>query len=312
MHKKRNIRLLLSLVALTCLTSVAYFISKKEAYTVANPDMFKVEDFKTIDRILLESKTDTVNIAFDGTRWRLNNEHNADRQMIDLLFATLQQVTPKRPLATNVRDSVARNLITNGVRVSLYRGEGLQKTFYAGGNPQKSQAYFVDPETSTPYLMAIPGYRVYAAGILELDKNGWRDKYAFGFNWRNFERMEVSFPAKPSDNFAVSMTDDFFGIEGVQATDTSRLNTFLDNVSLLMVSQYLKKEEINTDSLSHEQPDIRIVVKDIGKREYSLSIYLTPEDTKEIIGLLNDIQPVLFNYRDIRNIVKPKSHFLGE
>ena len=310
MQEKKNIRSLITLVTLLLLTVIVYSISQNSHKTITDPDIFQVKDYNTIDRIVLESPADTISIGFDGTRWRINERYQADRQMVDLLFATLQQVKPRRPVAAAISDSIASRLKAAGVRVSIYTGNDLQKIFFAGGDSHKTQAYFMDPETAGVYVVGIPGYRVYASGIFELDKNEWRDKYVFAFNWRNFERMEVTFPGKPAENFAVAMHENFFGIEGISQTDTSRLNTFLDDVSLLTVAKYLNDSQISTDSLLREKAQMHIRVKDIGKREYSLAIYAEKRGRDQVPGLVNETQVALFNQRSIRNILKPKSYFL--
>src|SRR5690606_34987203 len=97
MNRKRNIRLTISLLVLIVLTIVIYTVSHRKNYAVTDPDIFQLDDYKAIDRVSLTSNAETIDIAFDGTRWRINEAHAADRQMIDLLFATLQQVKPRRP-----------------------------------------------------------------------------------------------------------------------------------------------------------------------------------------------------------------------
>lgn len=310
MNRKRNIRLTISLLVLIVLTIVIYTVSHRKNYAVTDPDIFQLDDYKAIDRVSLTSNAETIDIAFDGTRWRINEAHAADRQMIDLLFATLQQVKPRRPAPAALRDSIANALKASGVDVTLFSGTEAKKNFIAGGDARKTQAYFLDPETSDVYLVGIPGYRVYASGIFELDESGWRDKYVFGFNWRNFERMEVSFPEKPSDNFSVALTGSFFGIESNAETDTSRLNTFLDDVSLLTVVKYLNDNEMNADSLLRQKAQMQILIKDIGKREYSLGIYPARQLRNEVPGLINGRQAALFNPQDVKNLIKPKSYFL--
>src|SRR5690606_27214845 len=130
----------------------------------------------------------------------------------------------KRPVAKASRDSIFNALAQSGVTVSLYAGDESRKKFYAGGNRAKTQALFADPETQQVYAMAIPGYRVYVSGILELGVNGWRDKLVFGFNWRNFKTLEAHFPGKSSEDFSVSMTGAFFAVQELQKTDTAKLN----------------------------------------------------------------------------------------
>lgn len=313
MYKKRNIRLFVSLVILVIITASVYVLTYEGSLTSKEEVNFKVDDFNVVSRLAMTSATDTVNLSYNGSRWRVNDSYDADRSLIDLIFATLQQVKAKRPVANAISDSIAMVLKQSGVRVSLFDKEKLLKTFYAGGNAQKNQAYFMEDATeATPHVMAIPGYRVYASGIFELDKNEWRDKYVFNFNWRNLQRVEVIFSGKPSQDFSISMIDAYFGIEGMPTADTSRLNSFLDNVSLLTVDKYLPEKPHITDSLLLARSEIRIVVKDVSNRPFILALYLPVRDKRWVLGLINDTEPALFDIRKIQEIIRPKSYFLKE
>ena len=55
----------------------------------------------------LNLRTGNVTLKYNGSRWKVNDEFNADPIMIDVLFATLQQAEPRRPLAASLKDSVA-------------------------------------------------------------------------------------------------------------------------------------------------------------------------------------------------------------
>ena len=86
--------------------------------------------------------------------------------MIEVLFATLQQAEPKRPVSPSIRDSVRQDLRQRGVRVSLFSSGVKEVGFYAGGNMKKTQAFFShEQKDETPYVITIPGYRVYVSGI---------------------------------------------------------------------------------------------------------------------------------------------------
>ena len=99
-----------------------------------------------------------------------------------------------------MQDSVAMVMDSQGVKISLYHTDELLQEFLAGGNSAKTQAYFKKPSEKESFLMDIPGYRVYASGIFELEENGWRDKYVFNFNWRNFQSLKSVFPDNQKNN----------------------------------------------------------------------------------------------------------------
>ena len=307
MQEKNNRKRLILLAVLTLATLFVFWWIQPENRLDMDQDVFAVEDLSTIDRVEFETDTSEVTLLFDGSSWRVNDQYRADADMIRVLFATLQQARPKRTVANFQRDSIFRSLEKSGVRVSLYAGEEVREQFYAGGNTSKTQAFFGDPESSEVYVMSIPGYRVYVSGILELGESGWRDKFVFGFNWRNFKSLEAQFPKNPSQNFTVSMDRNFFGIAGSPQADTAKLNTFLDDVSLLTTEAYITEPEL-IDSLKDETAIMQITVTDIGNRTYELKLF-DPGAGAEVIGLLQNSQAVLFDKRKIGRLLRPKSFF---
>jgi hypothetical protein len=307
MQKRRNKSRLMLLAVLTVLTLLAFWWIQPENRIDVEQDVFQVEDLSVINRVTLVSDSAEVSLAYDGARWRLNDTLNADPDLISVLFATLQQATPKRAVPRASRDSILQALKTSGVTVSLFEGQQPVQQFLAGGNASKTQSYFADAHTGEVYVMAIPGYRVYVSGILELSSLGWRDKFIFNFNWRNFKRLETSWPKKRSENFVVAMQKDFFGIEGMAEVDTAKLNTFLDNVSLLTVDEYVYKPGL-IDSLKAVEAQLVLTITDVGNRRYSLRLY-DSGGLRQVLGLVHGNQVAVFDRRKMQQILKPRSFF---
>jgi hypothetical protein len=309
MQEKRNIRLLILLSVLVTVTVGIYFVFRTNTSTVVDKALFKLSDYSTINKVILEKDHKTIELKFDGARWKVNDQL-ADRSMIDVLFATLQQVEPKRPVAESLQDSIATFLNSNGVVVKLYDGDNLLKEFIAGGNATKTQAYFKYPDEADSYVMVIPGYRVYAAGIFELEEYGWKDRYVFNFNWRNFKSLKASFPHTPKNDFEVAMGESYFEILGMAALDTTRLNDFLDAISLVEVDQYVNPEEIiGYDSLLTTIPLMKVEVNDISGKTYSLSLYDQPKEM-QILGFIQGIHPAYIDRKKVQGLLKGKAWFM--
>jgi hypothetical protein len=306
MQKKKNIILAVSLVVLVIASFMVYRINLTDD-THADQTIFRVPDFTKIDRVVLTSSEGEVNLTVDGSRWKVNGTYLADRNLIDVLFATLQQAEPKRPVAARLQDTLTAQLNHKGIHVKLYSGDELLKAFDAGGNSSKTEAYFKETDSSTPFIMVIPGYRVYVSGILELGASGWRDKYIFGFNWKNFSELRTSFPNKPAAGYTIRMDNNGVKLEGISNPDTARLNDFLDQVSLLTTTQFTKT---SIDSVLGLNPIMKIIVKDVANREYSLNLYLGMKNSDLYLGVVNGIDPALFDARKIRSILRTKDYFL--
>src|SRR5687767_14357872 len=267
MQRKRNIQLLFALGCLIATTALLlFFFNRKEE--VVDKNIFRVEDLKEIDKIVLTKNEKTIELKFDGARWKVNNQL-ADRSMIDVLFATLQQAEPKRAITESLQDSISTILKNEGVKVNLYSADELQKEFLAGGNANKTQAYFKNPADDECYLVVIPGYRVYTSGIFELKENGWKDKHVFNFNWKNFQALKSTVPGFSKNDFEISMGKTYFEVKGIISVDTTKLNDYLDAISLLTVDQYVTREEVTGyDSLLHAKPFLELQVSDVSGKNY--------------------------------------------
>lgn len=301
MQEKKNKRLFLLFLLLVLTIGVLIYTQQRSEEKFEQKDIFKVEDLKAIDKVELRSAKDTILLSFSGNRWMVNGMEPADRDMVDVLFATLLQAEAKRPVAESKNDSLTQHLQQSGITVNLFEQGSLIKSFVAGGNGAKSEAYFVS-DASQAYVMQIPGYRVYVSGVFEMSESDWRDKYVFAFNWTNFKNLRVTFAGKPADDFEIKMLDDYFGIEGIQA-DTTRLNDFLDAVSLLTVDQYT-----SGDSLRQQIPVFTITVSDIADRQYKLAVFDISERGKTAC-YLNEKQAAWIDNRKLARLVRNRDFF---
>src|SRR5689334_19973532 len=123
MEEKKNKRLLISLTVLIALIVVFYWRGSDTGAEEINKEVFLVEDYQTIDKVVLESGSQKTELKFNGTRWKVNEKLDADRNMISVLFATLQQARPKRKVSAQIEDSIKTQVKNNGVKVSLFAGQ---------------------------------------------------------------------------------------------------------------------------------------------------------------------------------------------
>jgi len=303
---KRNRALLITLLLLTSITAV-YYMYIQNNKTDVNADTFRVKDLTTIDKVLLETNNQVVELTYDGVRWMVNGAL-ADRNMVDVLFATLQQAQPLRPVARALQDSVLRVVQQTGVKVSLFSEGNSELTFWAGGNLRKSQAYFIKAGEGA-FIMNIPGYRVYVSGIFELGKGDWKDKYTFQLNWRNFTGLTVQFPGDQANDYSIRFTNGFFSVEGLAATDTTKLNDFLDAISLLTVGQYAENSTLQ-DSLNSINPQLLVTAYDVAAKEYTLALYWKEEIPDRVIGIINGTQLAFFDKNKLLAILRKRNYFM--
>jgi len=314
MQEKKNIRLLISLVTLSAACVLVAFFGSADTLMQVDKNLFRVDDQMQVSKVLLtnaKTKTETE-LKFDGSKWVVNNSFEADQQLITVFFATLLQAEPKRPIAETLQDSISSKALKNGIRVQLFEDNQIVKDFWVSGNDQRTETYFQLAADNTPYLITIPGYRVFVASLFELAPVEWRDKWIFNFNWQNFKSLSMSFTREPKEDFIISFQNQSFGIEGL-TSDTTRLNNFLDAVSLIRGEQFIMAGTSKWyDSLLQTAPNYTIVVTDIAKRTHQLEVFPPIRQQQGVLGRLNGELPVIFNPEAIVPISRKRSYLIGK
>jgi hypothetical protein len=311
MQEKKNIRLLISLFAISGLCILLVFFGGRSEHEEVDKNLFRVDDQTQVSKIVLStpSKDQEVEIRYDGTKWIVNNSFEADNQLITVFFATLLQAEPKRPVAETLQDSIANRMEKQGIRVKLFEGEQLVKDFWVSGNDQRSETYFQLADDKKSYLITIPGYRVFVASLFELSEAEWRDKQIFNFNWQNFKSLKVHFPQQTNQDFTISFANKLFGIEEVAVADTTKLSAYLESVFNLQADQFNINSSSGYDSLLKTTPVYSITVTDIASRTYQLEVFPPLKGEQVILGRLNDNLSALFNPKQIAQISRKRSYF---
>jgi hypothetical protein len=308
MQGEKNIRLLISLIALSTVTTLLFLFGNSNRSDI-DKSIFKVTDQNTIDKVVFESVKGKVELKFEGAKWRVNSKYEADAELVTVFFASVLQAEPKRKITGAQQDSIKNRIAKEGIKVSLWVGEKREKEYWVSGNDQKTETYF-QLANDAPYFVTIPGYRVYVASIFELSENEWRDKRVFNFNWQNFKNLKAHFPQQPSQDFTISFANKLFGIEEVAVADTTKLSGYLESIFNLRVERILTKTESTPyDSLRATEPMLQIEIQDISKRTIDLKIYPPTKRSELVLGVMQG-EPVLFRPTSVAPVVRRKDYFL--
>ena len=298
--------MLISLVVLTVITAL-FFLLDKTSQSRIDKDLFKVKDLKAITRFVLKSKDDSTVLKYEGSKWKVN-QYDADQRLVTIFFATISNADPKREVALSLRDSIRKEMEQQGIRVSLYDRNEKVKEFIVSGDDSKKETWFLLPGNPTPYIMVIPGYRFWVYSVFELSVGEWRDKRVFNFNWQNFRDLEVRFKEDSSWNFKATFKDRMVRISGLIETDTTKINDYLDAVSLLKASQFLTDNEAKLyDSVYNLSPQLEIDISDIADQHFKLGIFITKK--KEVLGKINDGERIIIDTKSLLAISRKKNYF---
>jgi hypothetical protein len=308
MQEKRNKQLAASLVVMIIAIVTFWFFAFRESKIEVDEGALIVPDLANVDRVEMESAQGKVVLRFDGTKWTVNDQYPVDRRSIQVLFGTVENIKPRRPVGEKQLESVRKELQTHGTTVRFYAKDKLLKTYTAGGIPAKAEAWFQVGD-GNPLIVNIPGYRVYSAGVFEQTVNDWRDKRVFALNWRNFKSLTTTFTKDPRETFTISGRNRTFSVEGMSEVDTARVNTYLDDVSLLVGDGFYKQgQRARIDSLIAGPTSFDVVVTDVGNQSFRLEIFPPLRTEPNVFGRVNG-EVMIFPRAEIVRIAKKKSWF---
>lgn len=310
MQRRRNIKLFIILLLAIVASAAAYFATREGDKLSVSRDKFSYQDPSEINRVVFTTDTSTHSLTFEGHEWLVDQEYKADASRISVLFAILKQMRVRRQVSKQQQERIAQKLEQEGVKVDFYEGDKLVHQFFIAGDEESSLTYVAATPEEQAYIVEIPGYRNFLAGIFQLDKNGWRDPLVFDINWSNLSQVRVIYPDQQQNSFNVTYDDPFYRVSEVEQTDSTKLVDFLDEVSLLYVNDYLNEhEEQKFAEYIKPGPQAAIQVEDVGNNVYTLEIYDNLPNGKEIIGRIDSTHYAVFNVNMIRSILRPARFF---
>ena len=307
-QQKKNIRLLITWLLLVAVTSFVYFSQGPSERVNVPRDLFSLTDPSVIDRIRLSSATAENTLKYSNTVWKVNDLYKADPQRVTVLFAILKQNRTRRKVAKNRQGTVDSLMASNGIDVVFYRGAEEVKKFRVASSEDGNLSYF-QQRPGENYVVEIPGYRVNLAGIFELDENGWRDPLVFDINWANLQEVNLSYPGRAAGQFDVIYDGRSLQIRQLAEADTAKLTELLDKISLLHAREYLDAEEIE-EYPGYPAPTQAIVtVRDITGNFYTVEFFEQGTDQQEILGRIDSTGYAVFEFNQVRRILRPKRYF---
>jgi hypothetical protein len=106
------------------------------------------------------------------------------------------------------------------------------------------------------------------------------------------------------------MGKNYFEVKGIAAVDTTKLNDYLDAVSLLTVDQFVNKDEVEGYDRVIQNPSLLdLQVSDVSGKTYSLSLYEFGSKTT-VLGIIQGSQPAFFDKRKVVAILKRNDWFV--
>lgn len=240
-QSKKNIVLLTVWMILVLLTIVAYSYNPYERKSTSfEEDLFAIENAnQSISKIELNGENFKNTLERQGNSWTVNQEYLMDASMQQVFFKLLEQVSVQRPITGDNSTQIKQNVLDSGVQVNIYGNENLLNSYIVGGDFQAMRSYFVKGEDV--YLVQLPGYQSYVAGIFEVPENDWRDRVVFDGIWQDMVSLKINRSNEKAVEFKYE--DRLLRIQNQQA-DTAEVMNFVERFNYFFVDQFLPEDHI--------------------------------------------------------------------
>jgi hypothetical protein len=276
MNFSGNIKLGFILGLLILVSLALQFWDSKQNKTSWDTDLFVIDNIDQVDRVVITRGGEVMDCrAFSGG-FMINNQFLMDENLLTVLAAVFQQVRVRRPLAGDFSEEIKDNIYNTGSQVKVYQGDIIRSSFWAGGDQQKKDSYFIDQEGNV-YLVHLPGYTSYVSELFELPMEKWRSRQIFLNSWRSLISFSYQ-DFKQSDNdFQINYQDPFFSVSGIQRLDSNRIVNYLQDLVTLKASALV-------DTTIQDMPWLELSTTDIDPaKNQTLTLY-GDQSQKVVLG----------------------------
>ena len=266
--------------------------------------LFTLGENTVITSVLLKRQEGQVQLEYVGGVWEVNGKFPIDESMRDVFFAVLSTIEVRRPVAANQKDSIADYLRNQGTQVNITNNGVEVMSYYVGGDKNQYLTYFMDPTQSDPFLMQIPGYLSFIAGIFDVSENDWRERYIWPMDWSRLKSFSVTF--LKSEPLLFEYGSNFIHVSGIDQMDTASVMDYLQYAANLQAITFLG----NDTSYDHliKEPFAAFKVEEIANNSYTLDVHDIP-DSQQVLGILNGVEKALFSRKNVEYMLKHKEDF---
>ena len=287
---KKSRLYLLVFILLFIVAAILYLSSSKVTLKKDLRD-FAIEDTASITRVFMVNKNnEMVNLERSPKgNWIVNGEHIARQESIDLLLKTIKRVEVRAPVSKAAMESVIKNLAGRNIKVEIYMGDKLEKTFFVGGSTQDQHGTFMMLEGSaSPFVAHIPGFSGYLTSRFFIDDELWRNPGIFRYNPEDISKITVENGNFPDQSFRIARNaTGSFTVEPLRGSwqgvniDTLSVKYYTGlykNISWEFLAG--KFDPARRDSISLTPYLYKIEVEDVNGQVNTVTTWLKPADGK--------------------------------
>ena len=284
--KKRNLIYLALVVILGGF--LIYLVQNKEKSTIKQELRdFAIEDTSIIDKVfMVDKQNNKLLLERKNGEWIVNNKFPARQDAINTLLETFHGMEVKYPVPRSAHNNVVKQLSAKSVKVEVYSGDNLIKTYYVGGpTPDHVGTYMLLDKSSVPMVVYIPGFNGYLTPRFYVYEKMWRAPRIFKYNYTDIYSVTVEHPMEPGKSFKVINENNTYKLirlkdnQEIPDFDTIEVKLFIGkfkNVNYDIALTQIAPHE--RDSIINSTPKYIFTVEDKNHNKRVIKTYLKKND----------------------------------
>ena len=293
------------------IASVVYLNANKKGTIKKELSDFALKDTSLVTKIfMVDKKNVQVLLTKEDGYWKVNNKYVARQDAVGLLLETIASVEVKSPVSKKALNNVIKRLATKSVKVEIYQGENLVKTYYVGeSTADQGGTYMILNNSSIPYITHKPGFVGYLSTRYFVDESLWRDNAIFLYSFKNIASISVNLQYEPDKAYTIyNDGKNVFRIQDITKKEISGFNPsivkeFIASFKKVKCESYVNEffSSARLDSLLKTKPLATISVTNNKGETNSIKLYKRPN----FAGSLDDNgKPIEFDPDAMYGILK--------
>jgi hypothetical protein len=236
-QQNKNIGLIIVLVVFifACFWA-AQFNPYQQSSSQNEAAVFSVENaVENLSKVVFKGPKFENMLEKTSTGWTVNDSLSLDPAMQQVLVALLEKVEVQRVIQGSQATKIIQQLADTGIQVKLYVNEQLINEFTVGGNPKQISTYFV--KKGKAYLMQLPGYESYVAGMFEVKTLDWKNRSIFNGTWQNIVSLSLEYAN--GDSLYFQYEKGLIKLQNKTSADSVKVMDYIETYNYFYVDQFL-------------------------------------------------------------------------
>lgn len=172
---------------------------------------FAVKEIGKVTKIVMKNtKQQQIVLSRQGDQWLVNEKYPVRQELMSILLNTISRVTSLSSVPKRAHDHVIRQLMTDHVKVQIFAGDNVLKTYYVGEETTNGRGTYMLLESEhenekRPHITYVPGYQGFLTPIYaNMDEDTWRSRVVFAYTEQDIEQLTVKYFENDKASFRIN------------------------------------------------------------------------------------------------------------